>query len=51
MFLRPAGVSREISDAIDTDMPLLLRYLPLAECIFAGTAEASAAVSNPPPTS
>lgn len=31
--------------------PLLRRYLPLAERIFAETSDASAAVSNPPPTS
>ena len=31
--------------------PLLLRYLPLAERIFAETSDASAAVSNPPPAS
>jgi len=31
--------------------PLLRRYLPLAERIFAETSDASAAVSNAPPTS
>lgn len=31
--------------------PVLMRYLPLAERIFAETSDASAAVSNPPPAS
>lgn len=48
--LRLFAITKALREYVKFE-PLLLRYLPLAERIFAETADASAAVSNPPPAS
>jgi len=48
--LRLFAITKALREYVKFE-PLLLRYLPLAERIFAETADASAAVSKPPPAS
>lgn len=48
--LRLFAITKALREYIKFE-PLLLRYLPLAERIFAETSDASAAVSNTPPAS
>lgn len=48
--LRLFAITKALREYVKFE-PLLLRYLPLAERIFAETSDASATVSNPPPAS
>ncbi len=48
--LRLFAITKALREYVKFE-PLLERYLPLAERIFAETSDASAAVSNPPPAS